>query len=136
MSAELIALLGVLGAALITAMATVLARRAGRPVDQATIRHTEQQVAATAVSTAKALIDEVREQQQVQKVDYETRITRLRDEHAAELAALRTRVTTMEDRQTRFLAAIVAHMPWDTDALTKLREQEPGWPTFPPLDGI
>lgn len=136
MKAEWAALIGVLGASLITALGTLMARRAGRPVDAATIRHTEQQVAATAVSTAKALIDEVREQQVNQKADYESRIAALRADHAAELAALRSRVAAMEDRQTRFMAAIVAHMPWDTDALTKLRQNEPGWPTYPPLDGI
>ncbi len=126
-SPEIAALVGSLAVALIGIISGVLVKRTRSP-------QTVEQVANTVVTTAAALIDEVRQQQVAQKADYEAKIGDQKAKHDAEISALNGRITNLEDRHTRFLAALLAHAPWDRTAWQKLRDDDPTWPPPPPLD--
>ncbi len=134
MSPELATLVGGIAVAIIGLISGILVKRTRAPGDTEQIKVAQQEVANKVVVTAAALIDEIREQQQAQKADYESRIVELRAKHDAEIGALNGRITSMEDRHTRMLAALLAHAPWDSTAWEKLRTGDPEWPPPPPLD--
>ncbi len=134
MRPELATLIGTVAVGIIGLLSAWIAKRTRSPQDVEQIRLAQQEIASKAVSTAAALIDEVREQQVAQKTDYEGRIADLRTKSDAEIGALNGRITNLEDRHTRILAALIAHAPWDTTALEKLRLSDPTWPPPPPLD--
>ncbi len=134
MSPELATLVGSIAVAIIGIISGILVKRTRAPGDAEQIKVAQQEVANKVVTTAAALIDEIREQQVAQRADYESRIVELRAKHDAEIGALNGRITSMEDRHTRMLAALLAHAPWDTTAWLKLRTDDPNWPPPPPLD--
>lgn len=134
MSPEIATLVGTIAVAIIGLISGILVKRARAPQDAEQIRIAQQEVASKVVTTAAALIDEIREQQVAQKVDYDRQIAEQRVKHDAEINALNNRITSMEDRHTRMLAALLAHAPWDTTAWTRLRLGDPNWPPPPPLD--
>ncbi len=127
MKPELATLIGTVAVAVIGLISGILVKRARSP-------QTVEQVANTVVTTAAALIDEVRQQQVAQKADYEHKLAEQRTKYDAEISALNGRITTMEDRHARVLAALIAHAPWDTTAWARLRGDDPNWPPPPPLD--
>ncbi len=131
-------LVGTLSAAIIAAISGWVVRRANRRVDAATVRRTEAEAASIEVKTARELLADVKtsmaERLAEQRTDYEQRITALRERHDSEIKALNERMSGLEDRSTRMLAAILAHVPWDADALAEVRRIRPEWPSPPPID--
>ncbi len=134
MRPEIAALIGTVAVAVIGAMSGWIVKKSKGPQDAAAILVAQQEMSAKAVSTASALIDEVRQQQVAQKTDYDSKLADVRAKYDAEVGALNGRITTLEDRHTRILASLLAHAPWDTTALAKLRSDDPDWPPPPPLD--
>ncbi len=133
-SPEIATLVGTIAVAIIGIISGVLVKRTRGPGDAEQIKLAQQEVASKVVVTAAALIDEIREQQVAQKVDYDLKLSDQRIRHDAEISALNQRITSMEDRHLRMLAALLSHAPWDSTAWARLRDDDPNWPPPPPLD--
>lgn len=156
-----IAAFGAIAVALITVTGAQMAKRSSRTVDQATAQKLEAETRKTAAETTKteleymrSLIDEVREwselrlqKQQLEhehalqiataKVRHESTVqmAEMRATHESEVKAINARIQELEDRYNRAIAMMLAHAPWDTDALAYLRQHEPHWPSPPRLEG-
>ncbi len=138
MDAALLGMLGVVAAATLTGTAGIVVRRAGRGVDEATARKTRAETTGVEINNMKMVLDTVRtnlqDQLATQKTAHDEQITELRATHDERIKELRSRLSSVEEQQHRYLAAILAHLPWDTDALSELRRTDPRWPSPPPLD--
>ncbi len=150
----LLGILGTIAVAVIGVLGTGLARRSNRGVDDATadkLRAEARRTALDATTQEIALVRSISEErqqlaldriEQVQK-EAKSRIDQMRDEHTedrgradAEIKELKDRMRDYETRQRLFLASVIAHMPWDADALAALRRQEPNWQSPPPFRGV
>ncbi len=150
-----------LAVALITVAGAQLAKRSTRVVDQATAsklqaetRKTAAEAAQTELETMRKLIDEVREwselRLQKQQLEHEhnlkmetakvrqesvVELAEIRAKHETEMAGINTRMRELEDRYNQAIVAMLAHAPWDADALLQLRQTDPRWPSPPRLEG-
>ncbi len=143
--ATLVTTLGVVLAAGLTALGTVLVRRANRRLDEANARvaeagarHSDAETASLEVKTARDVLETVKlyfsELLATQKAEYEGRLDALRARHDAEIRAVSDRLTRMEDRERQRDILSAAHRPWDAEALAKLRADDPAYPPYPPID--
>lgn len=123
MRPETLALIGVVGAAAITTLGALLAKRARAPQDASAIRKAEQEIVKVALENTKELIAQ---QENIQ--------ARERAQGESQMMALQQRLDQLDQRLVRIHASMLAHQPWDRDAVVKLRETDPGWPGPPPLD--
>ncbi len=150
----MLAALGTIAVAIIGVLGAQLAKRTSRGVDQATAEKLHQDARKTAIdatqseiATIRSIADE-RQKFALERIDLvkeesQRRLEEMRTEHAedrvraeSEIKELKDRMREYEERQRLFLASVIAHLPWDADALNRLRADDPGWSSPPPFKGI